>query len=150
MIQKTLVALTVVLFTVVGVTALFPASVGAASTCSINGKFLTFKPWYDGLQKSGDCDVKSVVDKVTDSNTQTTLNDLIWIIIANVVEDLFNIVAYVTAGFIMWGGFLFMTSAGNPDRATQGRKTLINAVVGLVIAMAAGLIVNYIGQGLKI
>ena len=71
------------------------------------------------------------------------LNDFIWAIILNVVNDIFQAVAYVAVGFVMWGGFLFMTSTGNPDQAARGRKTLINALIGAVIAMSAGIIVNF-------
>ena len=55
---------------------------------------------------------------------------------------------YLSSGFVMFGGFLFMTSTGNPDQASRGRKTLINAVIGLVVAISAGVIVNYIGKAL--
>ena len=47
--------------------------------------------------------------------------------------------------FIMVGGFLYVTSAGNEEQAEKGRKILINAVIGLVVIIMAFAIVQIIG-----
>ena len=44
----------------------------------------------------------------------------------------------------VYGGFLFLTSAGMSDRVTKGRQTLIGAIIGLAIVFGSWLIVYYI------
>ena len=139
--KKSILAAILVLLGILGTAVVFPASASAA--CAVDGGLLTIRPWYDGLQKKDSCDLKSVVDTVANPDNEIVLNDFIWAIILNVVNDIFQAVAYVAVGFVMWGGFLFMTSTGNPDQAARGRKTLINALIGAVIAMSAGIIVNF-------
>jgi hypothetical protein len=36
---------------------------------------------------------------------------------------------------IFWGAFQILTAAGNPEKITQGRKTITYAVVGYVIIL---------------
>lgn len=46
----------------------------------------------------------------------------------------------------MYGGFLMMTSSGAPDKAAHGRKTIMSAAIGLVIALASVALVNFISS----
>ena len=140
MIKKSIIALTLIILGSIGTVVMHPASVSAACP---SGKFLTFVPWYDGLTDA-DCGI------VSPSTFSGGMEAFVWTIAINVVNDIFQVVGYVATGFIMYGGFLFMTSAGNPDQASRGRKTLINAIIGLVIAMSAGIIVNFAKGALKI
>lgn len=139
MIRKSIIAITLILFGTVTTMALYPSPAQAA--CA-SGKFLTFDPWYTGLLDE-QCSIKSPEEA-------GGLGKFIWIIISNILDMIFQAIAYVAVGFIMYGGFMFMTSAGNPDQAAKGRKTLINAIVGLVIAVSAGIIVNLIMRTLKV
>lgn len=50
--------------------------------------------------------------------------------------------------FIVYGGFQYLTSQGEPDKAKNARTTIVNALVGLVIASVASAIVNLIGNNL--
>ena len=139
MIRKSIIAITLILFGTVTTMALYPSPAQAA--CA-SGKFLTFDPWYTGLLDE-QCSIKSPEEA-------GGLGKFIWIIISNILDMIFQAIAYVAVGFIMYGGFMFMTSTGNPDQAAKGRKTLINAIVGLVIAVSAGIIVNLIMRTLKV
>lgn len=112
---------------------------GAVAGKCKSGKILTLDPWYKDLMED-DCTIQSPAKQ--------GMEKFIWTIVRNIVNDIFQIVGYIATGFIIYGGFLFMTSAGNPDQAARGRKTLINAIVGLVIAMSAGVIVNLIAGAL--
>jgi uncharacterized membrane protein len=44
------------------------------------------------------------------------------------------------------GGFLYITSAGNEERAKKGRTTVINAIIGLVIIILAYVIANVVSS----
>ncbi len=41
-------------------------------------------------------------------------------------------------------GFLYMTSGGNEDKVSKATKTLVNAIIGLVISFIAVMLVNFI------
>lgn len=44
--------------------------------------------------------------------------------------------------FLVRGGYLYVTSAGSPDTLDSAKKTIRNALIGLVIVLASGLIVS--------
>lgn len=112
----------------------------AAAACS--ERLLTFPAWYRGLLNS-DCDVKAPTD------AKGGLVGFIWTVILNVTEFLIQLVAYVSVGFIIAGGFKFMTSAGSPDGMAKARRTVTNAIIGLMIAIFAVAIVNLVAGAIK-
>ena len=61
------------------------------------------------------------------------------------VINIFSIVvgiASVIAIFI--GGLFYITSAGDPQKATRGRNTILYAVIGVVVAVLSQLIVLFV------
>jgi hypothetical protein len=46
--------------------------------------------------------------------------------------------------FLIIGGFLFLTSAGNQEQAEKGKKTLLYAIIGLIIVVLATVIVKVV------
>ena len=66
----------------------------------------------------------------------------------NVVEDLLQLAGFVTVGFVIYGGFLYLTSSGDANQMANGMKTVINAAIGLVIAIASVALVNVVADGL--
>jgi Type IV secretion system pilin len=108
---------------------------GAVTPCT-HGDFLFFPTWYKYL------------NGVNDANGLCTpqisgIND-IWLIVAAIVEILLRIAALAAVGFVIYGGFGYLTSQGEPDKTAKARSTIINAMVGLVIAISAAAIVNFI------
>jgi hypothetical protein len=72
-------------------------------------------------------------------------------------KETFTSVAVAVAGFLFWdvavplsvimvlvGAFQLITSSGDPEKVSQGRKTILWAAVGLAIALVAGGIVTII------
>lgn len=123
-----------VLFGAVGVATIPTASVSAADC---GGNILTLKPWYDGLTDDS-CNIQSP--------TSDTMSSFIWHIALNIVDDILQIAGYVAFGFVVFGGFLYMTSAGQPEKATRARKTITYGLIGVVVAMSAVLLVNVIAS----
>jgi hypothetical protein len=48
--------------------------------------------------------------------------------------------------FLIYGGFLYITSAGNEESAEKGKNTVINAVIGLVVIILSAVIVNVVAN----
>lgn len=137
--KKIIVAMSLMIIGSFGASVTFPGISFADDACSNKGKILTLKPWYSGLTND-DCSLKN---PGTDTNSQA---NYIWKIVLNIVDDLLQLIGYTTVGYIMYGGFLMMTSNGAPDKAAHGRKTIMSAAIGLVIALASVALVNFISS----
>lgn len=92
---------------------------------------LAFPNWHSRLP----CDGNS--PKITDINQ-------IWVIVANIVEIVLRVGGLIAIGFIIFGGISYILSQGNPDRITQAKDIIVNAVVGLVIAIMATALVSFL------
>jgi len=71
-----------------------------------------------------------------------------FLIVLAVAEDLIRVAALVAVGYIMYGGIQYMTSGGSPDATKKAQNTIINSLIGLVIAILATSIVSFIGHQL--
>lgn len=63
---------------------------------------------------------------------------------SSALSIVFAIIGALSVLMIVLGGTRFITSQGNPQEAAKARGTLIYAVVGLLIALAAEAIVNFV------
>lgn len=113
-----------------------PATSFAA--CS-NGSFLTLPTWYRGLQNA-DCSIMSP----TGPGGAGGIGPFIWKIVLNIIDIILNLTAYVAVGYIIFGGFKYMLASGSSDGIAKAKSTIMNAVIGLVISIAAIAIVNLI------
>lgn len=64
--------------------------------------------------------------------------------IYKIISWLAGILMVLAAIFIALGGFTILTAAGSVDRVTKGRKMITIAITGIIITLAAGLIVRLI------
>ena len=59
--------------------------------------------------------------------------------INSLFENLLNIglgvAVAVSAFFVMWGAFLYMSAAGSPRQMEQGKVAIVNALAGLAIVL---------------
>lgn len=111
---------------------------GEGGGCGGSTAFFGLRPWYEGLTESAGsgCVIKTP--------TEDELPSFIWKIVLNILIDLSVVVGYIAIAMVAWGGYLYMFSRGMPDRAEKGKKTLIAAVIGLLIAILASVIMNTI------
>jgi hypothetical protein len=79
----------------------------------------------------------------TNSNSTITLNDPLggasFATVANNVVNFLSVTIAVplTAIMVLVGAFQMTTSAGDPEKFSQGRKTLLYAAIGFAIAIIA-------------
>lgn len=122
-----------------------------AAKCT--NRVIGFPTWYRGLSKTkGTDDPSTGVDErsceiKSPGTGQTALSNFIWRIALNVIEIALMLVGYLAVGFIIYGGFKYITGAGSPDKITAGRKIILNAVIGLVISIFSVAIVNLVVGG---
>ena len=128
-------------------TVITPAdSTYAATTCSNAKGFLTFPVWYRGLNPSaGDCSIIDPSQLNTSTNgTNNGLSNFIWRVVLNILDMVLQLVGYVAVGFILYGGFTMIISSGAPEVMAKGRKTVLDAVIGLIISIASVGIINLV------
>ncbi len=125
--------------------------------CDTNIRFFGLVPWYRYLtitpdKETGTCRITSF-DKeqsATDTDDGKVLGKTspILLIALAILEDLIRVSALVAVGFVIYGGFQYLTSQGSPDDTKRAQQTIINALIGLVIALMAVGIVSFIGTQL--
>lgn len=118
-----------------GITLAIPQAVAADPKCDKG--ILTIPPWYRNLTDSN-CNI------IDPSKAPGGLSGFIWTIVLNAIEIGLNVAGIAAFILIIYGGFLFMTGGGNASQIEKGRKTLIYAVVGLVLSIASIAIINLI------
>lgn len=121
---------------------------GATSTAGGDGKdcaslFFGIPAWYRGMQDD------SCAFKAPETNGQADAKLLVLMIALNIVQAGMVVVAYVTVFFLIKGGFGYITSAGSSEGMASAKKTITNAIVGLIIAILAASIVNAIAGAIS-
>ena len=123
------------------------ASGGASTSSSAGGKcestFLGLRPWYMGVVETddkGNC----VVRMQGDSGNGGDIAKFVWKIALNIIADVSLMVGYVSAGFIVYGGYKYIMSGGEAKNVMLAKTTITNAVIGLIIAILSTVIVNTI------
>lgn len=115
-----------------------PSGTVAAASCGGNdASFLGFPVWYRGVstEANGKC-------IVTFNGSSDQLGSFIWKIGLNIVEIAIRVVALIAVGYILYGGFTYLTSNGSSDKAAKGLSLIMSASIGLVISIASIAIVN--------
>jgi hypothetical protein len=100
------------------------------------GNFFHFPHWYDYLDGAvdsrGACspDVSALAD--------------VWLIVAAVIQILLWVAAFAAIGMLIYGGFQYTTSQGEPEATGKAKTTIVNALIGLAVAISAGAIITFI------
>ena len=61
-----------------------------------------------------------------------------------IANTLFIILGVVSVLVIIYGGFIMMTSAGDPGKVAKGKKAVLGAVIGLIISICAVAISSFV------
>ena len=101
-----------------------------------NFAFLGFPTWYEYLNHpNGHPQLQGLTD--------------IWLIVAAVIEILLRVAAIVAVIFIIYGGFSYTTSQGDPEGTGRAKSTLVNSLIGLAVAVTAAAVVAFIAKSIK-
>ncbi len=70
------------------------------------------------------------------------------IVIGRVIKAILGLSGVAALAMFVWGGFLWLTSRGEPKQVTQGKETLKWAVLGLIVIFTAYTLVNALVSGI--
>ena len=140
MIRSVYLALSLIVVSIT--TSFFVATTPVSAACSNPDTLLGVPAWYRNLQKD-DCSIKFP------GNADGDMSRFVWMIVLNVLQAALVVVAYVAIFFIIKGGFMYITSAGSSDGMANAKQTITNAIIGLIICIAAASIVNAIAGLIK-
>ncbi|MBQ8984513.1 hypothetical protein IJ098_01490 [Candidatus Saccharibacteria bacterium] len=65
-------------------------------------------------------------------------------VIYAIINTALAVLGIVTVGMIIIGGVQYTTSQGDPAKATKAKNTILYGVIGLIIALLAFAIVNFV------
>ena len=147
----TLAALFVLVF--VSVSGLHVGSASAKAADPINDSchkpLLGIPTWYEylelGVKGNDPCAIIGPTAPGGDSE-QLDVRKVIPRIGMALVDIMLRIAALVALAFVIYGGFRYTLSQGEPDATKKAKGTIISASVGLVITMFAATIVGFVGN----
>ena len=108
-----------------------------AVVCKAGGDFLGLPTWY---KYACGHDFRFLADKNGPSD--------IPLVILAIVEIMLRIAALAAIAYVVFGGVKYVVSQGEPDKISEAKGTIINALAGLLIATFAVAFVSFIGNRL--
>lgn len=75
-------------------------------------------------------------------NEKLPINNIL-LIVAAVLEILVRVAGLAAFVFLIYGGFMYLTSNGNSENVGKAGSTLLNAAIGLGIAISATAFINF-------
>lgn len=145
MIKKFFVSSMVVLTGALGLLSVMPSPQANAAACANDATgvaaFLSFPSWYRGLCDSSD------PSKI---NLEGMEPGMIIITIAmNIIDIALRAAAIIAVGYVIYGGFRYLISQGEPDKTKNALDTILKAVIGLAICMISAVVVSFLAGRLS-
>ena len=64
--------------------------------------------------------------------------------INSIIQIILSFLGILAVIIILWGGFIWMTAAGDETKVDKAKKLIISGIVGIVIILAAYIIANFV------
>lgn len=81
---------------------------------------------------------------IREEDVQAVGNGDVWGTVSTVLNVIVAIMGIAAVAVIILGAFSFLTSQGDASKVTKGKNTIIWGIVGLIVAIMAFAIVNFI------
>lgn len=91
-----------------------------------------------GTSREGQ-DVSSLAECSIEESDDTFMPTL-----QRIIEVVIQVLGLLAVIVIIFGGFTYMTAQGDPGKLTKARNTILYGVIGLVVALLAFAIVNFV------
>ena len=69
-------------------------------------------------------------------------------VVNTIINIVIGLVGLVAVAMIIYGGLRYTTSAGDSKKVTDAKNTILYGIIGLIVAVLAFAIVNFVIQGL--
>ncbi len=125
--KKLILSIVAALLTIVGLSGIATMSPAYAYRCP------------DGSE-SGDGTISGCFEGVDIAENNSDLNA----ILGTVINVIIGIVGFIAVVMMILGGISFITSQGDAAKVTKAKNTILYGVVGLIVAMLAFAIVNFV------
>lgn len=89
-------------------------------------------------------DSYSYASKYTSNTSASSSNTDLMTILNIIINVALGVIGFVAVVMIIMGGIQYTTSSGDAAKVTKAKNTILYGVVGLVIALLAFAIVNFI------
>lgn len=96
-----------------------------------------------GAQQDDTFGVSPVEENIALSGTD------IRVVVAQIIRAVLGLLGIISVSLIIYAGYTIMTAGGSEEKISQGKKILINAVIGLAIIMSAFTIVSFVINALS-
>jgi type IV secretory pathway VirB2 component (pilin) len=71
------------------------------------------------------------------------------VIVARVIQAILGVTGSVALLVFIYGGFMYLISAGDPDKVKKGKNALLYGVIGLAIIVGAYMLVKTVVSALE-
>lgn len=111
---------------------------GTAKTAQSNSfcgqsTFYGITRWCEGLSENPDF-----------TKGRGEIAEYILIIVGNIYGMISDIAGYGAVILVMYGGFLYITSSGDPGKSMKGQKTIVNTLIGIVIVKGSDIVIKFV------
>jgi len=118
-----------------------------AASCDVAQSVYGIPTWYKYLPGETDPADGATCRLVLDFNVGTATS-FVAIGIA-VIEIMLFVAGIVAVAFIIYGGFRYLISQGNPDQTKVAKDSILNALIGLAITIIATTFVRFLASRLS-
>jgi hypothetical protein len=66
--------------------------------------------------------------------------------IAGLIDTLMNFAGLVAVVMLVYGGYMMITSGGDPEKVEKGQSSISGAVIGLIVVFVAKLVIVYVAD----
>jgi hypothetical protein len=86
------------------------------------------------------------LDYARDLDLPQASDDDIRVTAVNIIKYLIGFLGIIATAIILYGGFIWMTAAGNDDRVRKAKSIIIAGVIGLAVILASFAIVYFVAN----
>ncbi|HSW66015.1 MAG TPA: pilin [Bacillota bacterium] len=119
-----------------------------AAACNLHTFFL-IPSWYEYYNKAGyvsqDKYGGCIIDPQFIKNGTLNLTS-VSLLGLGILDILLRLGALLAVGYIIYAGFQYITTQGEPEKAKHALGTIINALIGLGITIVAAASVRFVGE----
>jgi hypothetical protein len=126
-----------------------PLPTNFAAACPHTG-FFGLRPWYHYINDTEhftgcNLDNFQLLPEPEKDGQPGKPSDVPLVLLA-IIDDLLRIAGIVALAFVIVGAFKYTTSQGNPEEVASAKSTIVNALLGVGIAVVAVAFVSFLGS----